>query len=372
MQIVLTGLEHTVSLVSLTGDPPVRRFILEGGGKAAHAPVHRRHGDGRTDGTGETTDRPRVRTVSNHDRLYCCQRRRLTVVELGEVIDQLGLGVQAVRAILTAPWLLVYPIVESVFMVGIPVVATGILVAFVPPPAIMVAVWASMFVAIPIGFSFAMVAYCHELDAALTGRRPMPGSGFAVAVRRFKRVVAAGLVAGTGAFAVHYAGETIPFADSIGVGSTWGLRIAGVFAFPAVGTTDASIRETVTDVHDAVESQWGAALVSTVSTQALGQVIAWAGLVAAIALGVLSFVKIAPGFWPLGPLPLPILVGIVAILAASTVQFAIDGVLKTALYHYARDRTLPPALSADPDAIFEVDDAPGDGRHRAAAGPDWS
>jgi len=149
--------------------------------------------------------------------------------------------------------------------------------------------------ALLVAFSFAMVAYCHELDAAFRGRRPPPGTGARVALHRAKRVAIAGFVVGTGGF-----------------------------AFPAVATTDATIRETFEDVLVATESAWGGAAVTTLSTQALGTAIAWAGIVPAMALLFGGFAGIVPYFGRLGPLTLPLLVGVGGLVAAIGTQFAVD------------------------------------------------
>jgi hypothetical protein len=290
------------------------------------------------------------------------------VVSLTDVAVQLRVATAVLSAVSTVPWVLVYPGLGAACMVGLPVVGTALLVAFTPHPVVLVATWAGIVVVIPVAFSFAMVAYCHELDAAFRGRRLPPGTGARVALRRAKRVTIAGFVVGTGGFVVHSTAESVPFGERLGLPSKWALRVAGVFAFPAVATTDAPIRETFGDVLAATESAWGGAAVTTLSTQALGTVIAWTGIVPAVVLLLGGFAGIVPYVGPLGPLTLPLLVGVGGLVTAIGTQFAVDGVLRAALYRYAHDGRLPSALAAEPGRFVETAEA-GNGRNGEATGP---
>lgn len=286
------------------------------------------------------------------------------MVSLRDLTGQLDVVGDVLSAVSTVPWVLVYPVLGAICMVGLPVLGTAMLVVFVPHPVVMVAMWAGIVVAIPVTFSFTMVAYCHELDAAFRGRRPAPGTGARVALRRTKRVALAGLVVGTGGFVLHSTAESVPFGERLGLSSKWALRVASVFAFPAVATTDASIRETFGDVLAATESAWGGAAVTTLGTQALGTVIAWAGIVPAVVLLFGGFAGVVPPVGPLGPLTLPFLLGVGALVTAIGTQFAVDGVLKTALYRYVQDGRLPSALAADPGKFVESAETGGNG-HRS-------
>lgn len=275
------------------------------------------------------------------------------MVSLTDLPGQLGVAKEALSAIASVPWVLVYPLLGAVCTVGLPVLGTALLVVFVPHPMVMVTTWAGIVVVIPVAFSFAMVAYCHELDAAFRGGRPSPGAGARVALGRAKRVVVAGFVVGTGGFVLHSTSESVPFGERLGLASKWALRVASVFAFPAVATTDASIRETFADVRAATESAWGGAAVTTLSMQALGTAIAWAGIVPAVVVLAGGFAGIVPSVGPLGPLTIPFLLGVGSLVTAVGTQFAVDGVLRTALYRYARDGQLPSALSTDPGRFVE-------------------
>ncbi|SNZ05915.1 hypothetical protein SAMN06269185_0981 [Natronoarchaeum philippinense] len=206
----------------------------------------------------------------------------------------------------------------------------------------------------PIVFAFLMVAYCHELNEAFEGRSPSFGAGLRVAAGRAKLVAVAGLVVGIGSFLVRSVGDSLPVGSIAGLGSAWALRIGSVFAFPAVATTEGNLDDAFEDVVAAVEAEWGKSLIATASTQLLGMVMAWAGIVAAVVLAAGAFTaRFAVDAGPLGPFTLPVIVGVSGILAAILVQFTVDGILKTALYRYATEGELPTALSADADELVD-------------------
>lgn len=271
------------------------------------------------------------------------------------VVEQASVASELLRAVASAPWLLAYPILAAAVAVGFPLAALAIPVFAAPDPLLIAVAWAAPFVAVPVAFSLLMVAYCHELDCAFDGGRPPPGSGLVVAASRRRRAAVAGLIVGTGGMSAHYLGELLPFAERIGVATTWGMRVAGVFAFPAIATTRGSLRETVGVVLSAVESEWGTALVTTASTQALGTAIAWAGLGSGVVFLFGGLFRVLPAVGPLGPFTLPLALGVGGILLAVAVQFAVGGMLRTVLYRYARDGEVPPALSSDVDAFVETD-----------------
>lgn len=275
---------------------------------------------------------------------------------LASLRRQFGIGLDAVRTLLSAPQMLVYPLLAAVLGVGVPVGLAGG-TYLVAPRFAQYSTVLSM-VLFPVIFAFLMVAYCHELNEAFEGRSPSFGEGLRVAVGRAKLVAVAGLVVGTGGFFVRSMGDSLPFGSVAGLGSAWALRVGGVFAFPVVATTDGDLDDAFDEVVAAVEAEWGKSLVATASTQLLGMVIAWVGIIAAVVLAAGAFTgRFAVDAGPLGPFTFPVVVGVSGILAAILVQFTIDGILKTALYRYATEDELPTALSTDADELVDAESA---------------
>jgi len=278
----------------------------------------------------------------------------VTVPSLATVRRQLRIGFDAVRALLSAPQMLVYPLLAAVLGIGVPIgLAGGTLL--VAPGFAQFGVVLSV-IAFPVIFAFLMVAYCYELNEAFEGRSPSFGEGLRVAVGRAKLVAVAGLVVGTGGFLVRSIGDSLPFGSIAGLGSAWALRVAGVFAFPVVTTTDGGLEDAFDEVVGAVEDEWGKSLVATAGTQLLGMAIAWTGIIAGVALAAMAFLgRFAVDAGPLGPFTLPVVVGVSGIIAAVVLQFTVDGILKTALYRYATEGELPAALSTDADSLVDGD-----------------
>lgn len=274
---------------------------------------------------------------------------------LSNVGRQFGVVADAMRALLAAPQMLLYPVLAAVLGLGVPAAIVGLTYLVGGGDTVAYAGFASM-LTFPVVFSFLMVAYCYEINEVFEGRRPAPGAGLRVAAGRLKLVALAGLVVGVGGFAVQMAGNKVPLGDAVGVASSYGLRIAGVFAFPVVATTQGSAREAFSEVVDSARDEWGKSLAATVGTQAIGMIVAWTGILAGIGLAVAAFLgEFAVDVGPLGPFTLPIVVAVGAILLAALLQFTVDGIVKVALYRYARDGELPPALSNDADALVETE-----------------
>ncbi|WP_459193818.1 hypothetical protein [Halosimplex sp. J119] len=275
---------------------------------------------------------------------------------LSGIGKQLSVAGRALRVLLSAPQVFIYPILAVVFGLGMPIVFVG--GGFLVDPTLGKLGVVAYVVGFPLLFAFLMVAYCYEVNELFEGRSPGFASGLRRAAGRIKMVVLGGLVIGVGGMATHYVGDSIPFGDALGVGSRWGLKIAGVFAFPAIATSDGALKETFAKVKAGVEDQWGKSIVATVGTRAVGMVIFWTGMLAAIALAVLAFLgEFAIELPPLGAFTLPVILPVAAIVTAITVQFTVDGVVKTALFRYAMDGELPPALGGDADALLS--DSPG-------------
>lgn len=275
------------------------------------------------------------------------------------VLRQFGVAADALKALLSAPQMLVYPILVVVLY---PLLMGGVLGGFYALGVGLVLYIVGMVILFLGGaalFGTLMTAYCYEVNEVFQGRSPAPLSGLRVAVGRFKLVIIAAVVVAGGEFASQGArGSSIPFSNVVGATSAWGFKIASVFAFPAVATTQGSLRDTFTQVKDAIKAEWGKSIVATVSTRLIGMSIAWAGILGGIGLAIAAFTDtFAVDAGPLGPFTLPIVVAVTGIVLAIVVQFTISGLLKMALYRYAVDGELPPALSTDADVLVETDDA---------------
>lgn len=272
---------------------------------------------------------------------------------IGRASRQFGVAKGALRAVVASPKLFVYPILTMVLGVGVPAGLAGL--THVVGLGAHVGLFAS-FVVFPIVFAFLMTSYCYEVNEVFEGRTPSLGEGMGVAAGRLKLVVVAALVVGVGGFAVRSLGDTVPFGNLIGIASAWGLKVAGVFAFPVIATTDGSVKEAFGDVVDAVKDEWGKSLVATAGTQLVGMAIAGAGFVGAVALAAAALTgTFGVDVGPLRELTLPVVVLALGIVTAIIVQFTISGLLKVALFRYANEGELPSTLSMDADAIVDVD-----------------
>lgn len=280
----------------------------------------------------------------------------MTVV--GDVLCQGRVAAAAARALLTMPQMLVYPLSLATLQFAILAVLIGgaltagggaVVSVFVPAVAVAVAVSA-------VALATLMTAYCYELNEVFEGRSPTPFSGLVFALGRFKMVLAgAVLVVGSG-YADSQAGTLGPIASSFGLTSAWAVKIASAFAFPAVVTSRHSLRVALANVREAIEAEWGRAVVTIVSTRFVGMAIAWSGIIVAM---VLAAAAVSGTFVvdvdPFGPFVAPFVVGVSGISFAVAVQFAIRGLLQMALYRCAVDGSLPTALATDHQTLLETD-----------------
>ncbi|WP_436924796.1 hypothetical protein [Halosimplex amylolyticum] len=270
---------------------------------------------------------------------------------LSELRTQGPVALRAARVVLSAPQVLAYPVVAALIGLVMPFVLGGTLflidirLVWLAAPGYIVgfgAVYAAL-----------MVAYCYELDALFSGRSPAPGSGLRRAFGRARIVLLGGVAISVVGMLAESGFDSVPFGEWIGATSRWGIRVASVFAFPAIATTDGSLRETVAEIQTTAERQWGSALVATVGTSAIGVVVFWSTMISSIALAIAAALGVfAVEIPPLGGYTLSVVLPVVGLVVALSVQFTVDGVVKTALYRYATDGELPPAIDGDADALL--------------------
>ncbi|WP_049922840.1 ABC transporter permease subunit [Halopiger djelfimassiliensis] len=275
---------------------------------------------------------------------------------------QYRLARNCTRAVLSAPQVLLYPVLATVLSFGYPILLFGYPMVGGYNSTVMTAGFLLYLVIVPLIISFSMVAYCYELNELFEGRQPSPGDGARVAANRLRLVGVAALVFGTGGAALQYLGLFGRIGSRLGSSAQLGLEVVHMFAFPVVALSpaDGTVRDAFEDVVDAMQSEFGAATVSAVGIRLLNGLIVSSGFLAAIGLLVAWFyrgVDIAVG--PLGPFTLPILFVFGSAITASVVGLAVSGVVKTALYRYASDGELPAELGVGIDDL--VDTAPSDG-----------
>ncbi|MFC4248506.1 DUF6159 family protein [Natribaculum luteum] len=287
---------------------------------------------------------------------------------------QLRVAVSTGRALASNPFLLAYPIVATVLALGL----AGALLAYPLAGALEIVPYSSRalgvaflayLVVVPVSLSFVMVAFTAEVAQTYRGQRPIPGEGIRVATDRIGAVVLAALLFGTGGYAVRYLGIVGRLGEFAGVVSSWGIRIAGTFVYPAIATTDGDTTVALERSLQALRAEWGSGVVTTVGTQTLGTLLTMAGLWSAVGLVAAQWLGwIALEVGPLGEFTLPVLLAVGGLAAAFVLGFAVNGLLTTALYLYATDGELPALLAADPADLVEV--RGGDATPSDTGGPD--
>jgi hypothetical protein len=273
------------------------------------------------------------------------------VVQLAAIREQARFAGRLLRSLGNAPHVLLYPLVCGALMLAVPVgfvavvgftfsfawsyvgLALGVLVMLVVHPAL-------------------MVAYAHEVNEVFEGRRPSFGDGLRAARRRGKLVLYTGFLDFFGPVLAERTDRAFRFGGIVANTTEMGVRVGSLFAYPVVATTQTTPRDALAEVQHAVEREWGRAIATDVATKALTKLLVWTS----IAGGFLLFFLVLGGartlsVWPLGPLTLPLLVGVGGVVGAVSMELAIKGLVQTALYRYATDGQPPPALSVDPDGL---------------------
>ncbi|WP_415381598.1 hypothetical protein [Halosimplex sp. TS25] len=265
---------------------------------------------------------------------------------------QAAVAGRALRVVLSTPQVLVYPLAASLLALVLPFALGGVLF-LVDVRLVWLTLPGYLFGLAPV-FGVLMVAYCYELDELFAGCSPALGSGLRRAVSRVGTVVVGSLVTSVATMFAESSGDSVPFGGVIGVTSTAAMRVLNVFIYPAVATTDGSLGETAEAIQTAAEHQWGTALVAAVGTSALGTAIFWSGMIAAIVLAVVAALGVfAVELPPLGGYTLSVVLPVVGLFTALAVHVTVDGVVRTALYRYATDGGLPPALGDDVDSLLK-------------------
>lgn len=294
---------------------------------------------------------------------------------LGSLVQQLRIMVQAGGIVLRDPTSLVYPLASTVAvfgglaaMIGTPVLAVvGESVAALSVPVLspLAAVFdGNIVVAVGVPFlvyfaffptvaMFFKVAYAHEINEALRGRRSAPFAGLVAAARRFHHVIVAGFVVYIGGLLSMYIGtylrQWIPGASKA---TTSAYSTITKFVAPAIVTHNGSLNETFGEYVDVLDSTWQGAAVSVIGVQRIVQAIVAGGMLSAVALPVAWHLEFIVGGWALSTV-IAVAVGSVlgSMLVGMLLQVTVKPIVATALYVYALEGALPARLGDDPDAL---------------------
>lgn len=212
---------------------------------------------------------------------------------VNDTVKQLSVLVRSLIVVLLHPTMLIYPLAATAttlllvvlfLMVGafalgssqlaelsVPVVS-GTAALFAGNGWIPAMIGAIIYlVFIPVALMFFRVAYTHEINEMLHGRRPVPFEGLVVAVRRFRHVVVAGLLVYVGSiFSVYLGAYLERFLPGASRGTNIAYPTVTKFVGPAVVTHDGSLEETFNEYLDVLRSVWQGAAVSVI---AIGQIV---------------------------------------------------------------------------------------------------
>lgn len=281
---------------------------------------------------------------------------------------QLKIAGSCFRSLVTHPFVLVYPILTGLGIVGT-LVGFGSLALFMATPVgptlpsstIVWVVYAAlvlptMFLGIPLGITTMKVAYCYELHELYQGRRPLPLAGLFVALTNMKRIVLGTIiVAGIYNAGRMGAGDMDGPVNAAGAATVAGSQVLTTFMAPAIAIEDASARATAQHVREAVGKQWGEAFATSYSVSKIAGGLFCLGLFGGIAT-IASFFL---GVFPLAMEPATVLLlGVsgpfVGFFAAASFKALTDGPISTALYIHAVEGDSPDGFSLSVSQIANV------------------
>lgn len=308
---------------------------------------------------------------------------------VGGAVQEGFVSLRILWAFARAPWVLVYP----------PLVLLGFLVGFVVPPAIVLLIAALVDQAIlavlvlPAAYvgpslfgGHVWLAYCHDVNEVISGRRPWPLEGLVAAIPKlptYLYLVGLSLVGSSIA-------QTASVSDSAagraaGSATHQAMQMTYAVAMPVIAITDGSLRDTLADVQETFSEQWGAVLVSTVGFRSVSMLLFhltfWPALaIGAFNLGLLftldteyiAFVPYGPElvtlatdylllFGPLGPFTLPAALFALSVLLPIGVMLTFKPIVNTIIVRWALDGELPDGLQADVEELVDDESVAGDG-----------
>lgn len=309
---------------------------------------------------------------------------------MGRAATEARLLLTVVRSFLGAPWVFVYAILGSLGIVGVLAggAAAGWYLAVLTGElyAGLVGFVVTAVVVAPLFLGVLSTAYCYELNEVISGRRPIPLSGLVVAVLRLHRIaVVVAVMSGSmillpraqaRASSLGVAGRIV--GQVVGDATYVGLKIANVFAFPVLATTDGSLRDGFDRFREAMEAEWGAVVVTATGFGAITRVLSvgfWIPILVLTPINVLAWADLgieqlsvvteyALLVDPLGPftVPLALLAGLFAVGGFVSIGLAYP--VKVILFRYAIDGELPAGITVGVDDLADVDDP-----EEAASGP---
>lgn len=225
---------------------------------------------------------------------------------------------------------------------------------------------------------YVLVAYCHDVNEVIGGRRPWPLEGLVATIPnlpRYLKITGLALVGSS----IAQAGTLSDSAARRAAGTTGhqAMQTTVAVAMPVLAVTDGSLRDTLADVRETFSEQWGAVLVSTVGFRSVTMVLVhltfWpALLIGAFNLGLLfaldtefiAFVPYGPElvtvatdyfllFGPLGPFTMPAALVGLSILLPIAIVVTFRPIVNTIVVRWALDGELPDGLQADVEELVD-------------------
>ncbi|MFC6757627.1 MULTISPECIES: hypothetical protein [Haloarcula] len=269
--------------------------------------------------------------------------------------NQLKIAGSCFRSLITHPFVLVYPMLTGLGIVGT-LLGFASLALFMATPVgptlpDSTVVWGIYFVllvpmvflGLPLLITTMKVAYCYELHELYQGRRPMPLAGLFVALTNLKRIVLGTvIIAGIFNGGRLAAGTMGSVGNAAGTATMAGSDVLSTFMAPAIAIEDASAQATAQHVTEAVEKQWGEAFAVSYSVGKIAGALFCLGLFGGIGIIASFYLGVFPlAMEPTTVLLLGVLSPFAGFFAAASFKSLTDGPISTALYIHAVEGDQP-------------------------------
>lgn len=275
-----------------------------------------------------------------------------------------------------APWVLLYPLLGAgAIVAGLGVMTLGSfwIVAELHEGLVFVVFVAVPLVYVPLVVGTVATAYCYEIDAAISGRRPIPLSGLLVTLRRFHRVLLFSLAISVVGFisyedAGQQSGGGSYLYGLLGEAERFGLKVLVDYGYPVLATTDDSMFEGFQRFHDVATDDWGTVILTTVGVRTVMNSLAHAIVLPAFLVGAVHFLLyfVAAHDWvphaaeygvplePLGLATLPLALFALTFAVPVAFKFGVGYLLNTIVYRYALDGELPEGIAVGAGEMAEL------------------
>ena len=281
---------------------------------------------------------------------------------------QLRIAGSCFRSLITHPFVLVYPILSGLGIVGslLGFASLALFMATPVGPALPDSgiVWGVYFallvptlvLGLPLLITTMKVAYCYELHELYRGRRPMPLAGLGVALGNLKRIVLGTvIVAGIFNSGRMAAGDMDSVGNAAGAATMAGSHVLATFMAPAIAIEDASAKATAQHIREAVGKQWGEAFAVSYSVSKVAGSLFFLGLFGGIGIVASLYLGLFPlAMEPTTVLLLGVLSPFAGFFAAASFKALTDGPISTALYIHAVDGDKPDRFGLPIDQIASL------------------